>query len=329
MFYLLKGSRITMEFLVSVIIPTYKGSRFISRAIRSVLEQDYPNIEIIVIDDNGQGAVDQFLTEKEVNKYKHKVKYFAHEKNSNGAAARNTGIKLSKGEYICFLDDDDLMLPSRISSSVKILQKNNDYDAVLTDVLCTDEKLIPTRIIRIGKEGNCIKELLLNDMFLGTGSNLFFTRKAIETIGYFDESFNRHQDVEYMIRFYREFLSINIPEIMVIKSKNGVNNIPEYKNMKRVKEKFACKFNEDINRLSFEEKCNFYRKQIEQLRFSENLTSNKIDRSLSEKIEYFIYIYIKNTSIFPFFNGVRKRIKSRFLNKEVDERVRKFIDSYR
>ena len=96
--------------LVSVIIPTYKRSKSLNRAIDSVLSQTYPNIEIIVVDDNGKGSKYQLETEKSLEKYikTDKIKYIIHDVNRNGSAARNTGFKHSRGEYINFLDDDDV-----------------------------------------------------------------------------------------------------------------------------------------------------------------------------------------------------------------------------
>ena len=214
--------------LVSVIIPTYKGVMGLERAINSVLGQTYSNIEIIVVDDNGFGTSAQIETQKIIEKFGGKIKYIVHEQNKNGAAARNSGLRHCLGHYVCFLDDDDVMLPRRISCCVKKLENNLKYDAVFVNVLCTDEKLVPTRVIEIEKDGNCYKDVLLNSMFFGSGSNLFLRKHAIDKIGFFDEKFLRHQDLEYMLRFYQLFLSTHISEILLIKAKNGTNNIPEY-----------------------------------------------------------------------------------------------------
>ena len=101
-----------MSKLVSVIIPTYSRPDFISRAIESVLNQTYKPIEIIVVDDNGRGTNNQILTEQVLTNFirSNQIKYIVHEKNKNGSAARNTGAASSHGEYITFLDDDDVLL---------------------------------------------------------------------------------------------------------------------------------------------------------------------------------------------------------------------------
>lgn len=111
--------------LVSVIIPTYKRSDYLLQTIESVLNQTYSSIEIIVVDDNGFGTVFQKET---YNKLKslivsNKIIYIPHDTNKNGSAARNTGFKASKGEYINFLDDDDELMPDKIEKQVHILSQ--------------------------------------------------------------------------------------------------------------------------------------------------------------------------------------------------------------
>ena len=92
------------EPLVSIIIPTYKRSKYIERTIEAVLKQSYNNIEIIVVDDNNPETYHREETEKVMQKYrKHKnIKYIKHEKNMNGCAARNTGLKAAEGKYNLF-----------------------------------------------------------------------------------------------------------------------------------------------------------------------------------------------------------------------------------
>ena len=82
------------EKMVSVIIPTYKRADYLTRAIDSVLNQTYNNIEIIVVDDNNSNSTDRKNTESIMQKYNEnsKIKYIKHSKNMNGSAARNTGV---------------------------------------------------------------------------------------------------------------------------------------------------------------------------------------------------------------------------------------------
>lgn len=83
-----------MDF-ITIIISTYKGEEGIVECVQSALTQDYKNYEVIVVDDNGRGTKSQIATEQLLNKFQlnSKFRYVVHEKNINGSAARNTGIK--------------------------------------------------------------------------------------------------------------------------------------------------------------------------------------------------------------------------------------------
>ena len=111
--------------LVSVIIPTYKRPDMIARAIDSVLNQTYKNIEIIVVDDNDPSFWERKATAEVMNQYESnlKVTYIQHECNRNGSVARNTGWRHAKGMYITFLDDDDEISPRKIQVQVECLEK--------------------------------------------------------------------------------------------------------------------------------------------------------------------------------------------------------------
>ena len=110
-----------MNSLVSIVMPTYKGTDNICMAIEGALHQTYKPIEIIVVDDNGEGTEEQKKTEVLLSKYisSKKIKYIKHKYNINGSAARNTGMKVAKGEYFSFLDDDDYLFPDKIEKQVK------------------------------------------------------------------------------------------------------------------------------------------------------------------------------------------------------------------
>jgi len=113
--------------LVSVIIPTYKRPNMLGRAIDSVLEQSYSNIEVIVVDDNSDGDKYRLETIQYMERYADdpRVKYIKHKINQSGSAARNTGIQNSVGEYIAFLDDDDYFFKDRVKEAILFLRNSN------------------------------------------------------------------------------------------------------------------------------------------------------------------------------------------------------------
>lgn len=109
--------------IVSIIIPAYNAARWIHRSIESVLHQDYPHIEIIVVDD---GSEDN--TSSVVKSYNGKVRY-VHQENKGPGAARNTGANESSGEYLMFLDADDEYLPGIVKKMVEGFVVYPDADA--------------------------------------------------------------------------------------------------------------------------------------------------------------------------------------------------------
>ena len=183
-----------MSELVSIIIPTYKGHRYVGRAIKSVQNQTYSNIEIIVVDDNGMGSEEQIKTQKVLEPFltDERIHYVVHNVNKNGSAARNTGVRNSKGKYIALLDDDDEYLPEKIQMEVNAFSEMDDSWGM---VYCSSDKNACIQ----KKSGDLLYDLLLHTVVIG--SNSFLVRRQIwETLDGFDESFKRHQDFEFTAR---------------------------------------------------------------------------------------------------------------------------------
>lgn len=203
--------------LTSVIITTFSRPTNLLRAINSVLLQDYPNIEIIVVDDNGKNTPYQLETEELIRDYKKKsnFKYIIHSNNMNASVARNTGVKNSSGQYIALLDDDDEFLPSKISKQVRYLEENKSYGGAYcqTNLHIEKGKTISTQET---KSGNLMEEVFLLKAQFNT-STLLLRKEIYEELNGFDESFFRHQDWEFMIRFFRKHKLLLIPEILLIR----------------------------------------------------------------------------------------------------------------
>lgn len=244
--------------LVSVVIPTYKGERKLEKTIKSIGEQTYDNIEILIIDDNDPDTVSRVETEKIVNRLKEpNTIYIKHEHNMNGAAARNTGIIAAKGKYICFLDDDDFYMPTRISECVDILENNHESSAVFCDVLQLYSNN-ECSVHKMKEEDLTVRGVLLYEAAIGTGSNLFLRTQAVRQIKGFDIRFLRHQDLEFVLRVLENFKYNIINKVLVIKGYNGVNNVPQYRKMKCVKELYNEKFKEQIDALEVSERNAYY-----------------------------------------------------------------------
>lgn len=246
--------------LVSIIIPTYKNRGGLKMAIESIQKQSYQEIEIIVVDDNGKGAAKQIETEELCKQYN--VKYIAHEQNKNGAAARNTGIFASSGNYVGFCDDDDCFFPDKIAMQVDFLNYNEQFEAVY----CFAQKngnSVNTKLL----EGDLTKDVLLMKCFLQT-STLLFRREAIMKLRGFDESFRRHQDYEIMLRFFKEGYKVGlIPKELVIMGLNQGENIPAGRKMELLKIQYLDCFDSIISSYGKKFKCKVYAKHFVQVLF--------------------------------------------------------------
>lgn len=233
--------------LVSVIIPTYRRPKNLERAILSVLVQTYENFEIIVVDDNDQNSYARNKTEQIMQKYikNNKVKYIKHETNKNGAAARNTGIKNSLGDYITFLDDDDEFLPTKIEEEIIFLQKNTDYNACY----CLSQKFInniPYYTTSYCKDGNLSLDVLMlkSEIYLPA---LMFKKKALIEINGFDETFTRHQDYEILLKYFESFRIGCVKKTLVKINIDDKINHPTLEEFERIKQIFLNTFQNKIN----------------------------------------------------------------------------------
>lgn len=240
--------------LVSVIIPTYKRSDCLLQTIESVLSQTYPSIEIIIVDDNGLGNKFQVETQKKLQKYigERKIIYIPHDVNKNGAAARNTGFRASKGEYINFLDDDDVLMPEKIERQVSFLENQSmDVGATYCNSRLTFRTRFTGRIKTIetnyAAEGNLIKEYLKNEMHFNT-SSLLFRRSVIEELHGFDESYRRHQDYEILLRFFTKWTIKCTPgqPLLLFDMLKDRGNVPNLDNLIAIKAKFLEQFKQEL-----------------------------------------------------------------------------------
>jgi glycosyltransferase involved in cell wall biosynthesis len=203
-----------MEKLVSVIMPTHRGADKVSKSVESVLKQSYSNLELIVIDDNGEGTKEQLATYAALQKYTSdlRFKYIAHKVNKRGAVARNTGIKSCRGEYIAFLDDDDVFLPMKIEMQVKKMESISDVVGLIygSYILYEDNGL--EHAYHYGQEGNILYDFLVGKIDI-CSSTLMIRRKVLDDIKGFDESFLRHQDWEFIARVLHQYQAACLNEV--------------------------------------------------------------------------------------------------------------------
>ena len=300
--------------MISVIIPTYKRNDNLIRAIESVMNQK-GNFELIVVDDNDSDSTYRKKNIELLEKYLKcdNFKFIMHDKNKNGAAARNTGIKNSIGEYITFLDDDDEFCPGRIEEIEKQV-KIKDFDLLSTGFIFKKNGAeIGKYMPNLEKKNNqeIIYDLLKQISFFGTGSNLVCKKDKVDLINGFDESFIRHQDIEFCIRLLGVTSNIIIlPKYLVIKNIDDQANVPTFSKMISVKEHFFEKFNYIIDKMPEEEKYLMYKRNYYELLGNAYVRNDKQNLKdcknylkekgyYSKKMDFIIYIkyIIKKSSI--------------------------------
>jgi glycosyltransferase involved in cell wall biosynthesis len=245
--------------LVSVIIPTYKRSDCLPNAIKSVLNQTYKDIEIIVVDDNDPESEYRKNTEKVMEGFSQysNVIYIKHDINRNGSVARNTGFKNSHGDYIMYLDDDDEFLPNKVEAQVRCLENLDDswglcytnfmrkFKGKVLDYSC--EK----------REGRLFTDALMRNLFIQPGSNLMIRRSVVEEMNGFDETFIRNQDLEFLNRILYKYKIAHV-DILGL-----VVNLPttQYRkcDFEEINNYYIDRFKPFVELLSDEDKKKFYK----------------------------------------------------------------------
>src|SRR5688572_8594034 len=120
--------------LVSVIIPTYNRRRWIGECLDVIKAQTYPNVETLVIDDRSTDDTVEWLRSEPKYSF---AQIHVQPKNGGASVARNTGIGLSKGELVAFIDSDDVLAPNHIEKAVEVFQKDPDVG-----LFCCDSTII-------------------------------------------------------------------------------------------------------------------------------------------------------------------------------------------
>ena len=182
---------------VSVIVPTYKRSEMLPRAIKSCLEQSYSNIEVVVVDDNNPDSEWRSATEKRMEQFSNdeRVLYIKHDRNLNGNAARNTGVRNASGDLITYLDDDDWYYTDKVKKQVEYLIEHPEHRAVYCGWL-RDFEILPEG------EGDLSYGILNGQNIIITNSIMMWKQDTIECGGW-DESLKRHQEASLLLNFFR------------------------------------------------------------------------------------------------------------------------------
>lgn len=186
---------------VSVIIPNYNYAKYIAKTIDSVLAQTYENIEIIVVDD---GSKDKSI--EVLKKYGEKITII-EQKNQGVSLARNNGAEKSTGEYIAFLDADDIWLPEKLERQMQKFFEDEEIGLVHCSMTYIDPNDEVCGQINEGMEGNVAHEFLrfTKGVVIGAGSTGIVPRKVFEEIGGFDHRLSTAADWDFSYRIATKY----------------------------------------------------------------------------------------------------------------------------
>jgi len=182
--------------LVSVIIPCYKQAHFLGEAIESVLAQTYSNVEIVVIDDGSPDDPSAVVA-------RYSAVRFMQQPNQGVSTARNNGLAASTGDYVVFLDADDLMLPEAVAAGVEALSAHPECAFVFGnfEVVDADRSPLPAWQ-QPSAEGDAYLALLRRN-YVAMLSAVMFRRDILNEVGGFDASLGAFEDYELYLRIAR------------------------------------------------------------------------------------------------------------------------------
>ncbi len=186
--------------VVSVIMPAFNDGAFIAEAISSVLSQTFRDLELVIVDDgsndNTRSVIEKFMMSDG------RVRYF-FQKNGGQGKARNLGINNSQGEFIAFIDSDDVWVSSKIEKQLSLLGKDDDFGLVYCDAEYIGENsnfLFLSSTVNKPFRGRVVKKLLVNNFI--TNSSVVIRRDVLNKSGLFNESsfFRSIEDYDLWLR---------------------------------------------------------------------------------------------------------------------------------
>lgn len=198
---------------VSAVITTHNRKNIVKKAIFSVLNQTYENIELIVVDDaseDGTGLELSDMAEKENFKYI----FIPKEKSKGGNHARNEGILAASGSYVAFLDDDDEWLPDKIKKQVSFLENNKDMKIIYCGCILDNEEDGKKTNIAATRTGDMSREIFYS--LICTTSQIMIDKEFLFEVGLFDESLRYWQEYELLIRVLQKTLIGAVPDCLVL-----------------------------------------------------------------------------------------------------------------
>ncbi|MDF0750461.1 glycosyltransferase [Marinobacter sp. 71-i] len=194
---------------VSVVTPTYNRARFLPDAVSSVLAQTYADLELIIVDDGSEDdtvkVLEPFLADG-------RVRYF-YQENQGQSHARNLALEQARGDFIAFLDSDDMWAPEKLEKQLAVLRANPEVDIVHGDEAVIDEQGTVISIENMKRYSGRITRYLLADNSVSITTALV-RRRCFDEMGGFDTSVGVADDYELWLRFSARYYYQYEPDIV-------------------------------------------------------------------------------------------------------------------
>ena len=209
---------------VSVVIPSYRRADTLRRAIDSVINQTYKDLEILVVDDNIVGDEFSKALHDIIDEYKDdsRVRLVTQPKHINGAEARNAGIRAARGEWIAFLDDDDEWLPTKIENQLAALESHPEC----MGVSCLYSEFCSGKLIHSCPPYNTDNfnfKIFTRQVAVFTSTVLLNREKLLE-FGAFNNKLRRHQDLQLLLDFTsRNKMTVVLDYLVNLHIDSGIN----------------------------------------------------------------------------------------------------------
>lgn len=188
--------------LVSVVIPTYNRAELLRDAVLSVLGQTFRDFELIVVDD---GSTDN--TETVMRGFDDPRLIYLAQPNRGRSAARNRALATAKGQFMAFLDSDDLYLNDKLERQVAFMAAHPEVDMVYTAAICVDKdgRPLSRQIYTAEAEGDIYRKVAFFQPVTITLPTVMLRRAVLEAVGVFDESMDRFEDTDLWRRVTKRF----------------------------------------------------------------------------------------------------------------------------
>ncbi len=198
-----------MSPIVSVIMATYNSTTYLANAVKSILEQSLKELELIIVDDASTENTKETLKPFSIDT---RLKAIYLEKNGGPSAARNAGIRISKGDFIAILDSDDIAFPTRLEAQYNFLKNNPDISICYGNVITYGDKESP-KIKRYPITNEQFTKMLLKYSPM-CHSTAFIKREVFNKIGIYDETLHFAEDLDLWLRAKPYFKFGNCNQIL-------------------------------------------------------------------------------------------------------------------